>query len=378
MPNKPMPGQKKPSQATSKKLSTELIKHQAETTALFNSIGEGAISTDAQARINRINQIALDLLGFKKKDVIGQWFPKVIQAVTENGKSINMLDRPITKALLSGQAIVEKTNYLRTDGQILPVRVTVSPILLAGRPVGAIEVFSDITTEQEVDRMKSEFISIASHQLRTPLTAIKTYTHLLASGFKGPLTDGQQEFMEIILGSIDRMNDLINILLDVSRIEGGKIEIVLKPTNIKKLVGEIVSELSNFASDKKIKIKVNGPDQALTVKIDQILTTEIIANLLTNAIKYSPPKSTITLEIKEKAEELFFSIEDQGYGIPASDHVRVFSKFYRGDNIKRKEPSGTGLGLYMVQQIIENLRGEIWFKSREGKGTTFFFTLPKS
>ncbi len=358
--------------------TAEAIKQQSEATALFNSIGEGAIATDEQGNVKRINQAALDLLGFKEKDVIGHWFPKVFVAIDDKGKLINPLDRPITRALLSGKPVITKTNYLTHAGHKLPVRVTISPIVMEGRPLGAIEVFSDITNEQEIDRMKSEFISIASHQLRTPLTAIKTYTHLLASGFKGPLTAGQREFMEIILGSIDRMNELINILLDVSRIEAGKIDIVLKSTNIYNLVEEIVNELHPSANAKKIKLEIKHLNKNLVANIDQILTTEVIANLLSNAIKYSPRGSRVVIEIKEKRDELLFSIQDKGYGIPADEQSRVFTKFFRSDNIKRREPSGTGLGLYMVKQIIDNMHGDIWFKSKEEAGTTFFFTIPKA
>ena len=138
--------------------------------ALFNSIGDGAIATDEFGKITRINPTALRILGYTEREMIGSWFPKKIIALTDNETPINLIDRPITKAFLTGRTIIEKTYYRKKNGQKIPVAVTVSPIMLANKPVGAIEVFRDITLEFEVDRMKSDFISLASHQLRTPLS----------------------------------------------------------------------------------------------------------------------------------------------------------------------------------------------------------------
>jgi PAS domain S-box-containing protein len=355
----------------------QLVAQQAQANALFQSIGDGAIATDERGHIIRINQVALDLMGYQEEEVIDKWFPKIFVAKDSNGKLVNPLDRPATRAMLTGHAITDKTTYITKNKTLLPVSVTVSPILLEGSPIGAIEVFRDITHEQEVDRMKSEFISIASHQLRTPLTAIKTYTHLLSSGFRGNLNDEQQEFLGIIMGSVDRMNELINILLDISRIEEGKLQVVLKETKVKDLVENVIQELSQEASNKQIAIEFKCEDSPV-IKLDRILTTEVLANLLSNAIKYTPVKGHIIVKIQSTPDEVLFRIKDNGYGIPPAEQTRVFSKFFRADNIKRREPSGTGLGLYMVKQIADNVGGHIEFISREGKGTTFLFTLPKN
>src|SRR5689334_13172123 len=191
----------------------------ARAEALFHSIGDGAISTDEFGRITRVNPVARHILGYKKSELIGMWFPKVIIAVTPDDRPVNLIDRPITKAFLTGRPIVEKTHYRRKNGQRIPVAVNVSPILVDGKPRGAIEVFRDISFEQEVDRMKSEFISLASHQLRTPLSAIKTYSHMLVSGYMGEVTAEQRKSLETILGAADRMNELISTLLNITRME---------------------------------------------------------------------------------------------------------------------------------------------------------------
>src|SRR5665213_3577530 len=166
----------------------------AEAEALFTSIGDGAISTDEFGRITRVNPAAQELLGYSEEELIGAWFPKKIVAVTAEDKPITLIDRPITKAFLTGKPIAEKTYYRRKNGQKIALAINASPILLNGKPpLGAIEVFRDITLEQEIDRMKSEFISLASHQLRTPLSAIKTYTHMLYDGYMGDVSAPQKK-----------------------------------------------------------------------------------------------------------------------------------------------------------------------------------------
>lgn len=359
------------------RLSTEKItEERAIANALFLSIGDGSVAIDDQGKIRRANRVALELLGFDEKEVIGKWYPSIIVALDKKNKPVASLERAMTKAIMNGKTVTDRTNYLTKDGSLLPVSVTVSPIILNGRPVGAVEVFRDVTKENEIDNMKSEFISIASHQLRTPLTSVKTYAHLLVSGYQGELSHEQLEFMKIILTSVERMSDLIDILLDVSRIEAGKIEIVLKKTDINKLVSDIIRELEPAAREKNILLECLQPKKPLMAKVDQLLTTEVLTNLLSNSIKYTPKKGTVTLSIGKKGKDISFKVKDTGYGIPKSDQDRIFTKFFRADNISRREPSGSGLGLYMVKKIIENMGGTINFESAEKQGTTFTVTIP--
>jgi len=346
--------------------------------ALFASIGDGVIATDENGYISEINDAACEILGLKRSDLLGKWFPRAVKAIDEEGKLIDLMDRPVSQALLAGRPVYGRTFYKTTDNRRVPVAITVAPILLDNKPIGAIEVFRDISVEYEVDKMKSEFISIASHQLRTPLTAIKTYSHLLASGFNGRLNKQQQEFMEIILGSVDRMNELINTLLDISRIEEGRITISNKVISFEALMEEILSEQGPIAKSKDIKIELNYRSANLRFMTDPLLVKEVCANLLSNAIKYTPAGGTITISAALKKQHFIFIIQDTGYGIPRHEQVRVFTKFFRAENILDKDTTGTGLGLYMVKQIAENLGGTIDFKSSEKGGTLFRFDIPMS
>ena len=350
----------------------------AQAEALFSSIGEGAIATDEFGRITRINPIALKILGYKESDLLGEWFPKRIVALDDQNMTVNLIDRPITKAFLTGKSITEKLFYRKKDGQTLPVIITVSPILLADRPIGAIEVFRDITLEEEVDRMKSEFISLASHQLRTPLSAIKTYSHMLVDGYMGDVTPAQKKSLRTIIGATNRMNELISTLLNITRIESGTIVINSRMLRIDRAAEEVIKELHLAASEKTIELTLSLSGKlATSVKTDNLILKEIITNLVSNAIKYTNEGGSVKLTVKGRTRDVLLTVQDTGWGIPKDSHDQIFSKFFRAQNTVKRETTGTGLGLYLVKGLLDRLNGKIWFESEEGQGTTFYVTLPK-
>ncbi len=355
------------------------IEQQAEAEALFTSIGDGAISTDEFGRITRVNPAAQYLLGFSEAELLGAWFPKIITAVTFDEAPVNLIDRPITKAFLTGKPISEKLYYRRKNGQKLPVAATVSPILLDGKPLGAIEVFRDITLEQEVDRMKSEFISLASHQLRTPLSAIKTYTHMLFDGYMGELNAAQKNSLSTIIGASNRMNELISTLLNITRMESGTIAVTPKAVRIDSVADDVVKELSLMAGSKSIKLAVSvKPDTGIHLTTDALILKEVLTNLVSNAIKYTPEKGNVDVKLRVERGNVITEVRDSGWGIPKFSQDQIFSKFFRAHNIVKRETTGTGLGLYLVKGLIDALGGRIWFTSEEGKGTSFFFSLPQN
>ena len=365
------------------KPGSEAIVHateqRAQAEALFSSIGEGAIATDEFGRITRVNPIALDLLGFKESDLIGEWFPKKIMATDESDVAVNLIDRSITQAFLTGRAVTEKTFYRKHNGDRLPVQTTVSPILLGGRPIGAIEVFRDITIEEEIDRMKSEFISLASHQLRTPLSAIKTYSHMLVDGYMGDVTPAQKKSLRTIIGATNRMNELISTLLNITRIESGTIVINSRMLRIDRAAEEVIKELNIAASEKNIAMSMAVTGKlATSVKTDNLILKEIIANLISNAIKYTTEGGNVDVIVRGRTKDVLVTVKDNGWGIPKEAHDQVFSKFFRAQNTIKRETTGTGLGLYLVKGLLDRLGGKIWFESEEGEGTSFFFTLPKT
>lgn len=351
---------------------------QARADALFLSIGVGAMATDERGHIYKINKVALDILGYKKSDVLGKWYPEVVKTVDETGQEMPLINQPITQSFLTGKPITQKAYYRKKSGDLVPVSITVSPIILHGKPVGAVEVFYDSTHEDKVDRMKSEFISIASHQLRTPLAAINTYANLLASGYEGKLNKGQHHHLDVILGAVDRMNVLISTLLDIAKLEEGALSVRIKKTDVEDLLKTALLELEQLVADKKIKLTVDLPKKKILVDCDPLLLGEIYRNLISNAIKYTPEGGSVKIKARLKNNELTFRVDDTGYGIPENLHDQVFTKFFRATNIQRRDTSGTGLGLYMAKQIADVLGGNLDFESREDKGSRFTFTLPLS
>ncbi|MDB5164458.1 MAG: hypothetical protein JWL89_84 [Candidatus Saccharibacteria bacterium] len=355
-----------------------ITEEQAEVEALFNSIGDGAITTDKFGRITRINPMAQRILGYDEAELVGEWFPKKIVALKADDTPANLIDRPITKAFLTGHSISDKMYYRRKNGQTVPVYVSVSPILIDDKPYGAIEVFRDITLEEEVDRMKSEFISLASHQLRTPLSAIKTYSHMLADGYMGDVTDAQKKSLRTIIGATNRMNELISTLLNITRIESGTIAVTPKNLHIDKVVEDVIKEISLMAAEKSITLSFSAKGTtSRAVKTDQLILKEVVTNLITNAIKYTPEGGTVKVSVKAQVSDVLIKVSDSGWGIPAHEQEQIFTKFFRAQNIVKRETTGTGLGLYLVKGLIDALGGEIWFKSSEDKGTSFYITLPR-
>lgn len=349
---------------------------QSQAEAIFLSIGDGAIVTDEHGYVVRANEQAHKILGYSKKELIGKWFSRTVITENEDGEITPLMDRPITRSFVNGKPVTEKTFYRRKDGSRVPVWLTVAPILLHNRPVGAVEVFRDISQEYEVDRMKSEFISIASHQLRTPLTAIMVYSHMLAEGYAGKLSDEQCELLNPIITAVERMNTLVSALLNTTRLEAGRIRLKLRKTNISELIQEVVREIRPEAEQKGIHLSSDIRTKDTDFQTDPLLTKEIMMNLLSNAIKYTPPAGTVDVSLYKQRNKVIFKVRDSGYGIPTEEQAFVFTKFFRGSNIKGREDSGTGLGLYTIKELANTMGGDLWFDSQENKGSTFFFSFP--
>jgi signal transduction histidine kinase len=288
-----------------------------------------------------------------------------------------VFERPIVRAFQTGKTISARTLYQQKNGSLLPVHVTISPIIFRKRPIGAIEVFRDLTAEIEADKLKSDFISIASHQLRTPLSAINMYTSMLRDGLAGDMSKEQLPYVQTILTSVERMNVLIDTLLNITRIEAGGIVINPRMVRVDDLVREMLTEFVPAAQAKSITLTSQIPESMEPISTDNLLIKEICANLLSNAIKYTPKGGSVQFELTETPKEVRWKVSDTGYGIPESDQKNIFLKFFRAENITNKDVSGTGLGLYLIKNIAESLGGELWFESTENVGSTFYFSLPR-
>ncbi|MFH0873698.1 MAG: ATP-binding protein [Candidatus Komeilibacteria bacterium] len=240
----------------------------------------------------------------------------------------------------------------------------------------AIMIFDDITARKEIERQKSEFVSVASHQLRTPLSGIKWFAELLLDKRVGKLTDKQRSFADNILQSTQRLIVLVNDLLNVSRIESQRVGISPEPLDLLVLLKKLREELTPLWSVRRQTITITATKPVPLISLDPKFMAEAFTNLLSNAIKYSANEAEIKLELELRPPDVMITVSDLGLGIPLQDQSKVFTKFFRADNVVKKETEGTGLGLYVTKRIIEASGGTITFWSQENQGTQFIITLP--
>ena len=230
---------------------------------------------------------------------------------------------------------------------------------------------------KEVDQMKTEFISVASHQMRTPLSAIKWVLRMILDGDLGPLNAQQKEMLTKGYQTNERMIYLINDLLNVSRIEEGRFQYRFVHTSLEEVVEGIIQETYNSVTKKGIKFSYNkSPTPLPRVTIDPQKIHLVLQNLFDNAIKYTPQGGRVIVSLQRDRNQIVFSIKDTGVGVPHDQQRHIFAKFFRADNVIRMQTDGSGLGLFIAKSIIEKHGGAIWFESMEGKGTTVYFSLP--
>ena len=347
---------------------------------MISSVGDGLVATDRDGTILLMNPAAEKMLLQNAKEVIGKNYVETVPAADKEGKIIPGEKRPLLAVLKHGKSFTNHSAnyYVRKNGSKFPAAITTSPINYQNSIIGAIITFRDVTHEKEVDRMKTEFISLASHQLRTPLSAISWLVELLQNGDAGQLNRQQLDLLGDIYQSNKRMIQLVSDLLNISRMETGRIIIDPKPTHLGQLLEEVLKELKPKINSKRQKLVISYHPDLSKINIDPNLIRAVYLNLLSNAIKFTPENGEITIIISRKGSDIISQITDSGWGIPINEQGKIFQKFYRGSNIVKKVFEGTGLGLYLVKSIIEASRGKIWFKSEKNQGTTFWFSLPIS
>ena len=228
----------------------------------------------------------------------------------------------------------------------------------------------------EANRMKSEFVSIVSHQLRSPLSNLRWALELLMSGKLGKIEEKQTEYFKIIKENSNRMTELIKDLLIVSRIETAKLLIKKMEFSLEDLVKELIKEFTPFARASNVEIKFRAKENLPKIFADQSQIRLVIENFLDNAIRYIKGIGVVEIKIESQEKNIYFEIKDTGVGIPKEEQKYIFQKFFRSENVLRYQTQGSGLGLYISKAIIEKSEGEIGFKSQEGIGSTFWFTLP--
>jgi len=287
-----------------------------------------------------------------------------------------LIDLAIKKNQNSQDAEFEYS--LPLEGKILWFSASMSPIIIDGKYNGSVAVIRETTQEKEVDRLKTEFVSLASHQLRTPITSINWNCELLLESKKDPLTASQRELIEEINRSNQRNIQLVNALLNVARLEMGTVMIAPQILQPKDIYPAIIKQYQVQLEKKNLKVVEICDPRIKTIKADPKLLGIIFENLFSNAVKYSDPNTTIKITTRKKDKEMLICISNKGISIPEEQKSKMFTKLFRTDQAQLKDPDGSGLGLYIIKLILEKAGGKIWFTSTPKGQATFYVSLPLS
>lgn len=381
------------------KASLERLSRQSE--LILNSAGEGIYGLNPQGKLTFINPAAARMLGYQVEELIVSMknqdldayptyilpeFPHqsregfmhvILNHSKPDGNPYIWQENPIYSTLETG-AVQYITNdiFYRRDGTKFPVEYVSTPILEKNQIVGAVVIFKDITERQIVERMKNEFVSVVSHELRTPLTSIRSALGLLSKGSLNNQPQKSQRMLEIAFDNTNRLVRLINDILDIERINSGKVTMEKQHCNAAELMMQAVDEMRAMAERAEIKLALKPVEVQLWADPDRIVQT--LTNLLSNAIKFSSPSSTVSLRAELEDSQILFQVKDRGKGIPEDKLETIFDRFQQVDASNSRNQGGTGLGLAICRSIVQQHGGKIWVESTLGKGSTFYFTLPLS
>ena len=327
---------------------------------------EGVIVTDKSGEIISMNPSLRKLFLIDTQSIAGKRPLEVIR----NNSVQDMADRILKqKERLATQEIT----IAFPEEKILKVNAV--PIISSGELEGAILVFHDITELRRLEKVRQEFVANVSHELRTPISSIKGYAETLLEGAIDD-QDNARDFLNIIYQDSQRLAALIDDLLDLSKIESGKLKMVFLNYPANALIIKCAAVMENQAKAKAITIKLEIPDNLAQIKVDETRFSQVMINLLDNAVKYTPEKGTVNISARPEGNYLQIDISDTGIGIPEQDIPRIFERFYRVDKARSRELGGTGLGLSIVKHIVQAHGGQVWVKSEPGRGSTFSFTIP--
>jgi len=338
---------------------------------IIHNMTDGMVAVDAEGRILMVNPTAASILGVTKED-IGKQIKDVI-------KDEHLL--ALVKNIPAGKAdIIEKDVELYSpDESTLRVLRTSSAVVEDpnGKTVGMVTILNDITRQRELEKMKNDFLAKVSHELRTPLIAMEKSLSLILEKTAGPLSGDQEEFLNIADRNLKRLTALINDLLDLSKLEAGKMQLNRQPAAINKVIAESIAVLGVWAQTKSIKLEQKTQEGLPELNIDPNRIIQVLNNLIGNAIKFTPSGGTITVEaILREDKEVEVSVKDTGVGMSKDELTKVFDKFYQVKGGLTTDIRGTGIGLTIAKEIVELHGGKIWVESELGKGTKFIFTLP--
>lgn len=350
----------------------ELIKSRDFFLKLFEESPVPYVMVEKDATILLSNKAAQRLFGRTAEELREYKFHQM------NDEAYIADSRQMHEKFTRGVALADiELEVIRKDGKKRWVRMSALPFReIGGKSKGGVVSFLDITEQKAIDRVKTEFVSLASHQLRTPLSAMKWYGEMVLSGDDGELTEKQRKHIEKIYSGNERMIELVNLLLSASRLELGSLKIDILQVDPVEMARDLLEELAQPIDEKRLHIIENYSGDPKNFYSDKKLLRMIMQNLLSNAVKYTNDEGSVEVTIVLTNENMTLTVKDNGLGIPLEQHDKVFSKMFRADNARLKVTDGTGLGLYIVKEAVSALSGEIGFTSKQNEGTMFTVVLP--
>lgn len=340
----------------------------SKTQAILQSIGDGVIVFDQNQQAIVANPAVCILLGRAEADLLDKDVSQIMEgAVSEE-------DQAIVRSLIEDERSAR--GGLKVAWSNKTVAIGLAPVNLPLTDQhGMVMVLRDITKEAEVDRMKSEFVAIVSHELRAPMTAIKGYIGLLAMEIADTVTEAQRGYLGVVRANADRLGGMVDELLDLSRIEAGKIQIQYQAVSMQRVIHEVTAMLQKSFDDRRVRLILNVPDDLPNVLSDPSRLAQIVTNLISNALKYTMEGH---VEVRAHATDGHVQVDvaDTGIGMTEEDQAKLFTRFFRASTARAHRISGTGLGLSITRSLIEMQGGHIWAKSAVNRGSTFSFTLP--
>ena len=333
---------------------------------------DAIVITDAKAKILYLNKATEDVTGYSLEEVRGK-----TPSIWGGQMSKKYYDKMWETIKDKKQSFHGEVRNKRKNGELWLSEIHIAPILSKRNKIlFYVSVQRDVTKAKEIDRQKSEFISIVSHQLKTPLTGMRLMMEMFLNGEYGSLNKKQKQEMQGLDDLRSRMSVLVQQLLNVSRIESGDVSISPTEQDVALFVRKVIEEVTPAAREKEQTIAYNGPKKYVAA-IDSIAMHEVIGNLLSNASKYSQKGDEIIVSLKEEGTQFIISVEDHGMGIPKLEQANIFGKFFRATNAAKVDTTGMGIGLYAVASIVRSVGGKVWFTSEKDEGSIFYVALPK-